>query len=257
VRTTPARWTKLLARAGFACRGLVYLLLGALTLEVAGGRRGSQPDDRGAFQVIAHQPLGRVLLLAVVAGFACLALWEASGAARRSRPPGRRLAQAGKAVVYLGLAGSALAVVASAPGASSDQQVVDVTARVMTAPGGRLLAGAAGAAIAAGGLYLLAGGLRRAGESEIDLSEASPGTRRVIEAVGVAGMTARGAVFGLTGYFLIEAAVTFDAARAKGLDGVLRSIAGAPYGPWVLAAVALGFAAFGSFSLLEARYARA
>jgi hypothetical protein len=34
----------------------------------------------------------------------------------------------------------------------------------------------------------------------------------------------------------------------------LRALAGRPYGPWLLAVIALGIAAYGSFSLVQARY---
>jgi hypothetical protein len=93
----------------------------------------------------------------------------------------------------------------------------------------------------------------------VDVSSASPGARRIVETlgiVGIVGMTARGAIFALIGYFIVQAAVTFDPQHAKGIDGVLKSLAAEPFGPLLLAVTAGGLAAFGVFSLIEVRYAR-
>lgn len=47
-----------------------------------------------------------------------------------------------------------------------------------------------------------------------------------------------------------------DGTKAKGVDGVLRSFAQTPFGPWLLILVALGLIAFGIFSFLEAKWHR-
>jgi hypothetical protein len=73
-------------------------------------------------------------------------------------------------------------------------------------------------------------------------------TRKVVEALGAAGTTTRGIVFGVIGVFLVVAAVTYDPARAQGLDGALRKLATTPLGPWLLIAVALGLVIFGVYS---------
>jgi hypothetical protein len=52
----------------------------------------------------------------------------------------------------------------------------------------------------------------------------------------------------------VVAAVTYDADKARGLDGGLRALAAESYGPWLLGLVALGIAAYGVFCLFQARY---
>ena len=68
------------------------------------------------------------------------------------------------------------------------------------------------------------------------------------------GLYARAVVFSLVGIFFVHAAWTFDSAKAVGLDGALRKIITAPGGYWWLEIVAAGLAAFGIFSLAQARY---
>jgi hypothetical protein len=63
-------------------------------------------------------------------------------------------------------------------------------------------------------------------------------------------------VFGLIGWFLIRAAIDFDAKKAVGLDGALAKLAHNSYGPVLLGVVAAGLIAFGCYSLADARYRR-
>lgn len=249
-------WVRRLARFGLACRGLVYLSIALLAVAIAEGSPGHQADEQGALQSIGHKPFGRILVLTIAVGFASLAVWEATNTFHRARSVGQRLIAAGKAVVYSALVLSAITVLLAAPAASSDNKVVDITARVMRATGGRFLVAAVGLAVGIGGALLVVKAMHRTYDQEMDLAGTGEGVRRVIEGMGMAGMTARGIVFVVLGFFLVQAAVTFDPAKAKGIDAVLKSLAGQPYGPWLLGAVALGLAAFGLFSIVEAKFAR-
>jgi hypothetical protein len=58
------------------------------------------------------------------------------------------------------------------------------------------------------------------------------------------------------GWFLVQAALRYDPAQARGMAEALRTIAQHAYGRWMLAAVALGLSAFGVLSLVDARYRR-
>jgi hypothetical protein len=87
---------------------------------------------------------------------------------------------------------------------------------------------------------------------QLRLAQMSARTRKVVETLGVTGTTARGIVFAVVGVFLVVAAVTFDAAKAQGLDGALRKLATTPLGPWLLVAIALGLVTFGMYSWCEA-----
>jgi hypothetical protein len=68
----------------------------------------------------------------------------------------------------------------------------------------------------------------------------SRGTQDAMVRLGQAGYVARAMVIAGIGIAALGAAVTYDAAKAKGVDGVLRSFARSPFGPWLLIVVALG-----------------
>jgi hypothetical protein len=74
--------------------------------------------------------------------------------------------------------------------------------------------------------------------------------------LGQAGYLARGIVVVAIGIAAVDAALTYNAARAKGVDGVLRSFAQTAFGPWILILIALGLIAFGVLSFLEAKWRR-
>ncbi len=78
--------------------------------------------------------------------------------------------------------------------------------------------------------------------------------RTAFTALGTFGHVARAVIFALIGYGLIRAALDYDAQKAVGLDGALREVADASYGPWLLGVVALGLIGFAAYSAADARY---
>lgn len=82
----------------------------------------------------------------------------------------------------------------------------------------------------------------------------SPRERTWAIRAGRVGYGARGVVFALMGVFFIQAARQADASEARGLDGALEALRDQPYGPWLLAAVALGFVLYAVYMGVEARY---
>ena len=73
---------------------------------------------------------------------------------------------------------------------------------------------------------------------------------------GQVGLAARGVVFGIIGYFLMQAAYHSKAGEARGLSGALRALEQQPSGRWILGVVAIGLMAYGLFMLMLGRYRR-
>src|SRR5690348_316119 len=68
------------ARAGYAVSGLLHLLIGWITLQVAFGGSGAHADQSGALGSLAGNGLGKALLWLGVVGFLGLALWQVADA---------------------------------------------------------------------------------------------------------------------------------------------------------------------------------
>lgn len=252
------------ARAGLTARGVIYLLVGVLALQIAFGTGNREADRSGALEELADKPFGSVLLWALGIGLVGMALWRLSEAVFGAvGPDGRkakkRLASTARCVFYAFVAYSVLAFAVSpgnGSGGSSDQQSRDVTARVMEAPAGRWLVGLVGVGIVVAGLVMGVQAARRSYRKKLKTGELAPWSRRLVDVTGIAGGVARGLVFAVAGAFAVRAAVDYQPDRAKGLDDTLRSFADTPLGPWLLVLVAAGLVLFGVFSFCLARWRR-
>lgn len=256
-------WLGWAARLGFVARGLIYVLIGLIALQIALGR-GGQADQGGALQQIASRSYGAVVLWVLVVGLAGLALWRFGEAAFGAIGPdghkaSERIKSLVRGVVYAFLFVTALRFVlgtASGSSANSNRQSENVTAQVMGYTGGRLLVGVVGVVVVVVGAVLARESWRREFLQRMNLAGTSAGTRSLVERLGVFGGVARGAVFVLVGVFLVIAAARYEPSRAEGLDGTLRAFAQTPVGPILLVLVAAGLIAFGVFSMCEARWRR-
>ncbi|MFF5497235.1 DUF1206 domain-containing protein [Streptomyces aquilus] len=252
------------ARAGLVARGVIYLLVGALALQIAFGDGKRQADRGGALAELSDKPFGSVLLWALGAGLVGMALWRLSEALFGSvGPDGRsakkRLLAVVRFVFYGFVAYSVLSFAAGSGGGgqrSSDKQSKDVTAKALEMPAGQWLVALAGVGVAVAGVWIGGRALVRAYRKYFKLGEMSPWTRRLVDVTGVGGGAARGLVFATAGAFAVRAAVDYEPDKAKGLDDTLRSFAGTPLGPWLLALVAAGLVLFGLFSFAMARWRR-
>ncbi|MFJ4782362.1 DUF1206 domain-containing protein [Streptomyces sp. NPDC088794] len=247
-------------RAGFSARGVVYVLIGALSIRIAVGSGGGQADRQGALHEIATKPFGEVMLWALVVGFGAMALWRASRAVL-SRGPDHKAASraldAGRAVFYAFVCwGTAVYAAGGGQGSSSNEQSKDWTSSALKLPFGQVLVGAAGCVLIGVGVVLAARAAMRKFLRRLDTGSMSPRTKQVVTALGVGGGVARGTVFAAAGIFILVAAIQFDPDEAKGVDATLRSFAQTPAGPWLLVAVAIGLILFGVFSFASARYRR-
>ena len=253
------RW---LARAGLAARGVLYLVIGWIAVQVAFGHSGHQADRTGALHAIGTTPAGSFLLWLLVIGFIGMAVWQLSGAVygppgSGGRQAGERLAALGRTVVYAVLAYGVLDyALGTGQPQSSDKQSVDLTATLMKYPGGQVLVVVAGLVLIGGGIYLAYRSWREKFRGDLALGQIPPRIRRVVEWLGKFGGIARGAVFVTAGIFLVVAAVQAKPQQAKGVDSALRALAATPLGPWLLVLVAIGLIMFGLFSCCQARWER-
>jgi hypothetical protein len=263
-RAAGSRWLERLARAGLAARGLLYLVVALLALQIARGHGDTRADKQGALHSVVRQPLGKVLVLLLAVGFAGYALWRFVGAAvgprgeRDARKAGlKRASYAVRGVLYAFFAVSAAKLlVSSSSQSSTDTSEADWTRRVLDWPGGTWLVEAVGLAVIASGLYIGWRGLSRKFRKGLKSYEMGRNERRWILGVGTVGMVARMVVTVLIGVFLIVAAAQHNPNEAVGIDGALKRLADRPFGPALLAIVAFGFAAYGLYSFAEARYRR-
>ena len=259
MRAQGGEWFERLARLGFLAKGAVYVLVGALAAAAAAGSGAAQGSE-GALQSLLSEPFGRVILGLIALGLAGYATWRFASAILNPEHDGtaKRIFHFGTGVVHTGLAlaSARMALSGRGGGGDSDQRAVHWTAEVMARPLGGIAVALAGALVAGYGLQQLYRGFTADLDDQLDLGRLRPGRARWVVTIARTGLAARGVVFALIGVFLIIAAVQSDPAEARGLGGALRTLEQQPYGPWLLALVALGLIAYGIYQLVRARYRR-
>ncbi len=256
-------WFARLARFGYAAKGVVYLLAGGLTARAAFGLGGAATDKAGALQTILSEPFG-TLALALIAigliGYVLLRAVQAIADPERKGSDAQGLAlRAGylfSAVLYAGLAFTALRLALGLSGDSGGNQVQDLVSRVFSWPLGRWLVGLGGLVVLGSGLFQLYKAYRADFSEHVVWNAMSAGERAWASRLGRVGLAARGVVQGLVGVFLLQAAWLYDVQKAQDSGGALQSLARPPFGVWTVGVVAAGLAAYGVYMLAAARYSR-
>lgn len=251
-------WVDRAARVGLVAYGLVHVVIGWLALQLAFGDRSGSASSSGAIRELAEQPFGLVLVWLVAVGMFLLMCWRILEAAvghreyvgvKRVR---KRLVSAGRALLYGVISWSALAV---ATGSGSSGGGTDsTTAKLMNLTGGQLIVGAVGVAIAAIGVALVRKAYTEKFAKEMDGRSRVGRSGTLYLWLGKVGCTAKGIAFGIVGGLFVYAAATHEPNRSGGLDQALSEVLEQPLGPYLLAAIALGFAAYGLFCFAQARH---
>ena len=165
----------------------------------------------------------------------------------------QRCSYAVNGLVYAGLALSAVQIVLGFGGSSSNASR-DWTARLLAQPFGQWLVGTIGALVIGLGIYQFYEAYKAKFRQKLKLNEMSEAEQTWTVRIGRLGLGARGVVFGVIGFFLIQSAQQSDPNQVRGLAGALESLAQQPYGAWVLGIVAIGLIAYGIYYIVQARY---
>jgi len=258
-RAADSKPLEYLARGGFICYGVIHLLFAWLALQVAFGHSGQEGDQNGALQSLAGNAFGKVLLVIIAVGMVGLAIWQAFEAIVGESGPkdktaiAERVISGLRAIVYIWLAWTAVKIVTGA-NSSSAAKSQSKSSTVMAHTGGRWLVGLVGLVILGVGIGLVVYGVLKKFEKHLKTEEMRPAVRKSTRRLGMAGYAAKGAAYAIAGVLVVIAAVKYDPDKARGLDAALKTLAGHSYGPWLLALIAIGFAAFGVFCFSQAKY---
>jgi hypothetical protein len=240
---------------GLVARGVLYLALAFLALELVFGSRGETADPRGAMHDLAHNGFGVVVLVILVLGFAAFALLHLWRAIKDpDHKTSHRVNDAFWAVVngFLAVLAASFLFTPSKSTGDTDQTDKTLTAKVMDASGGRLLVGVVGLGILAYGVYLVWRALSDDRQDERAVLEAAPNETPAVRTLSRIGNVGRGAILGFIGALVLIAAVQHDPNETEGLDGALKRLLDHSLGDIAVFLIAVGFAAFGVYSIARA-----
>ncbi|NJO47237.1 MAG: DUF1206 domain-containing protein [Oscillatoriales cyanobacterium RM2_1_1] len=256
-------WIERLARFGYATKGVVYILIGMLAVLVAFNAGGKTTGSSGALRTIAEQPYGRFLLILIAIGLLGYALWRWVQAVKDPDHKGNDFkglaTRAGyilSGLIYAGLAFEATKLVLNFGGNGDGDSREDWTAQLLSQPFGQWLAGTVGAVIVGVGFYRIYRAWKIKFRKSLNLQELDQNQTNLVVQVCRAGIVARGIVYVLLGFFLIQAAYQFDPEQVKGMDELFQTVARQPLGKVLLLLIALGMIAYGIYMEIQARYRR-
>jgi len=252
-------WVDHAIRFGLVAYGVVNLLIAWLALQLAFGEQSGKASSQGALRELAQQPFGGVLLWLVTLGMFVLALWRGAEAAagHRDEDGGKRLRKRVgsllKAVIYAAIGFSALQI-AMGSGSSGGSSSDSITAKVMDLPAGPWIVGLVGLAIIGYGLGQIVMAWTEKFAEHLNAEGKSGDSGTAFIWFGKIGYCAKGIAIGLVGVLFLYAAVTHNPKKSGGLDQALGQVLQQPYGPVMLAAIALGIACYGLFNFARARH---
>jgi hypothetical protein len=246
---------ELLAKFGYAARGVVFLLVGGLALF--SGVTGGKPETKSAISTLLQQPFGRIWVGLIALGLLGFVAWrfvqsvaDADGHGSNGKGLAIRAALLGSAITYLGLAGFALTHTLAASADRGEPGEKGLAEWVMSQPFGSYLAIAIGVGFIAGGFVTGAKGAMRKFETYVRL----PNNAWILTYVCMYGLIARGIVFAVTGILFAYAGFKVDADQAGGIGDALEWLRDLPFGSALYLIVAVGLAAFGIYNLVAARF---
>jgi hypothetical protein len=254
-------WFERGVRVGLVAYGVIHLLVGWLALQLAFGDRSGSPDQQGALQQIAQESYGDGLLWVIGVGLIILAIWqvfEAIWGHRKRDEPKRtikRISSAGKVVFYSVIGISAIKFAVNAQSSSKKDSTDTMTADLMKQTAGQWLVAAVGIVIIVIGVMQVKRGITKSFTKDLDGRATSGDSGTAVEKLGQVGYISKGIAVGVIGVLFVWAAWDHDPKKAGGLDTALRKILDQPFGPVLLAAIAIGIIAFGLYCFAWAKYA--
>lgn len=247
-----------LARAGYAARGVVYILLGGLAFMSALNGGGGTEDSSGALSHVLQMPFGRVVLFVIAIGLVGHIAWrvaqglfDADNVGTDSKGLVGRLGSlvSAGANVFLAFTAArmALGLGGGGEGGGGESQA---SAWLIDQPFGQVLLGLVALGVIAAGLVQVGKGVTQKYRDRLDL----PASAKILDLACFFGLVARGLLLAIVGGFLAYAAFTVSPEEVGGISDALDYVRALPYGRWLYGLAALGLVAFGLYSIIQAIY---
>ena len=252
----PPNWVDPLMRFGYAARGAVYVIVGALAF-LASVDGGSTPDSRSALGALLQMPFGKILLALVALGLVAYSVWCFIGAGLDLDNKGNdakgwtaRGAQIISGVVHLALAFTAIALSIGTGSRSGGDRTEHWTATLMQQPFGRWLVAIVGIVALALGIQHFVKAFREKYKENIRYTQMAQRLDPLLKL----GLVAHGVVVALVGTFFIWAAWTADPSRAGGMRDALLTVRNADASQTLFIALGLGLIGFAAYCFVEAAF---
>lgn len=257
---------------GFFMKGIVYVILGTLTFMAAFDWGGDVSSRNNVIQFLLDLPLGKALIGVASLGLFAYSLWRFYQTLMRpkGKPGGKKIKSIFKRVRYFysGILYGTIAYSFAKPliselSGNGEAQVEDnnngdeKTAlwELLSMDWGKALLWVLAAIIAGQAIQQFYIAYTAGYMKKIDNYPSVKHEYDFIKRSGRMGYIARGVVFGILSFFIVQVILQHNADAYKGTEGALQYLLTLSYGTWLLGAVALGLTLYGLFNVMVARHA--
>lgn len=249
-------WLQHFTRFGLIAKGVVYCLMGMLTIMAALGLSEKKGDKEEAFKVVYEQPFGKIVL-AIIAigllGYVTLRFFQtfADTDHRGNNAQGLaiRIGYGISAFLYLGL--SIYAVKLTTGDFSNTDSRKFFVSKAMEYPWGEWLVGIGALIIIGAGINAIYKGATGHFMKKVKLVHSN--YEQAFRRAGVIGYLSRGIVLGTVGYLFLQAAIHSNPQEAKGTGGAFDLLQHT-FGNILMGLIAIGLTGYGFFMFVKARY---
>lgn len=252
---------KKIARIGYAAKGTVYGLTGILTLLAAFNLGAEKTDQLMVLKFLEEQTFGNILLGLLGLGLFCYSFWrflqaisdpESIGTDNKAKI--KRTAFFISGCIYFGLAVIAIYRIFATGGMQSSGGSGN-QASWLSNGWGYLLIGAVGLALVGTGIYQFVRIYKKDFIKLFQLKQMKDEEKKkLITNSAYMGLSARGILFLIMGYFALHAAYTANTSEIKTTMEAFSFLEDSGHGPWLLGIVAAGLVAYSIYMFLMAKY---
>ncbi len=252
---------KIIVRTGYAAKGSVYAIVGILTFLGAFNMGGGQTSKFEVLKFLERQLFGNFLLILMALGLVSYALWRFIQSFSDPEHVGSdtkgMLKRAGffiSGMLYTGFAITAVMRVMIA-GKSNNSSGSPENSHFLSTTLGLILLGLIGFIIIISAFLQFKKAYKEEFLKEFDISSiGDEKKRKTLEATAKFGLSARGLIFLIIGYFAVYAAWRSKPSEVKTTKDVFSFIEDSSFGVWMLGLVAAGLVAYSIYMFLLAKY---
>ncbi|EAR50998.1 hypothetical protein OG2516_03318 [Oceanicola granulosus HTCC2516] len=254
---TDLSWAVPVMRAGYAGRGLVYVVVAGFSLWAIW--RGGQAEGTGtALQSLETTTGGGVVLVLIVLGLLAYMVWrlvdafwdlEAYGTDGEGMVARTGMVVTGLIHGAIGV-GAAAILFGSGSGGGGSSATTRWLEELMSQPGGRWAVGIAGLVTIGAGLYYLHKAWKETYRKELRASRFTTRWNGLLKA----GVAAQGVVVLIVGGLILSAALSSNASEAGGLGSAFGWLYEQAYGRILVTLLCVGLLMFALFCFVNAAY---
>lgn len=252
-----------IARIGYVAKGMIYFLVGLLSLlaAIGLGSSGDAPSTTQALEQIIYRPFGSVLLVGIIIGLLAYSTWRILQAIFDPEDRGNgfqtlffRVIDFLTGALYLSMSYAAWQIFQGLNATSSDDNTEIWVGRILDLPYGKWLVIFCALVIFIAGFYQFYSAWIASFDYSFDSKNMSPGEKKTLRWLGRIGFFAWGIVYCMVAIMFYRAAITFDPEAAGGLAEALHSLREQPFGFWILIITAGGLIIYGVYLLILSYY---